>query len=145
MSSPIFRLVYISRVAHSAGAGSLDDTIAHILSVSRRNNARVGVTGALLFSAGVFAQTLEGPVPAVEGTFERIQCDPRHHQVSILQVGYVPDRLFADWSMGHATGAGVDRFAAIAPDMRLSGPRDAAAGEIVALMGRLVREDVAVG
>ena len=109
------RLVYYSRnrVAPEAmGAGAIDE----ILAVSRENNLRAGVTGALMFNAGCFAQVLEGPRDAVEAVFERIQQDERHGDVSLLSVGPVTDRAFGGWSMGFvgASESGRARFAAMA-------------------------------
>lgn len=98
MTDTIHRLVYYSRnrLAHFDERGAAD--IAQILDASRRNNAGVGVTGALMFNAGYFAQVLEGPQEAVEATFERIQQDPRHGDVSLMS--FEPaERTFSDWSM----------------------------------------------
>jgi hypothetical protein len=60
----------------------------------------VDVTGALMFNAGCFAQVLEGPRPAIEAIFERIQQDERHGEVSLLAFDPAPARAFAQWSMG---------------------------------------------
>jgi hypothetical protein len=100
MSETIHRLVYYSRNRIVGSAEEMSATIGEILQASRRNNARAGVTGALMFNAGCFAQVLEGPKAAVEHTFERIQQDERHGDVSILAFGPVPERAFAGWSMG---------------------------------------------
>ena len=117
MAEPTFRLVYYSRnrLADSAmAAGAIEE----ILDASRVNNAQVGVTGALMFNAGCFAQVLEGPQSAVEATFERIQQDERHGEVSLLAFGPVSDRAFETWSMGFVGGSerGRARFAALAGD-----------------------------
>jgi hypothetical protein len=98
MIDTVHRLVYYSRnrLAHFDERGAAD--IAQILETSRINNAAVGVTGALMFNAGYFAQVLEGPQEAVEATFERIQQDQRHGDVSLMS--FEPaERTFADWSM----------------------------------------------
>ncbi|MCJ2079648.1 BLUF domain-containing protein, partial [Methylobacterium sp. E-016] len=63
------------------------------------NNGRSNVSGALMFNAGAFAQVLEGPRRQVEETFERIQCDDRHGDVTVLQCGPTEKRSFANWSM----------------------------------------------
>jgi hypothetical protein len=57
------------------------------------------VSGALLFNSGCFAQILEGPQAAVERCFERIQRDPRHAQVLLLDLVPIEDRAFGSWSM----------------------------------------------
>jgi hypothetical protein len=95
-----------------------------ILMSSMRNNARVGLTGLLLYGppsplpesddpppsnvipfegAGVFVQWLEGPKDAVRETFERIGRDRRHADVEILAEGSREARLFPHWSMALET------------------------------------------
>ncbi|WP_207210872.1 BLUF domain-containing protein [Lichenibacterium minor] len=96
----LYRLVYTSRSLVGGDEAAQERTVARIVDASRRNNARAGVTGALLFSTGSFAQVLEGPRAAVEATFERIQRDPRHRDLSVLQCEFVGERFFSSWSMG---------------------------------------------
>lgn len=98
MSESLYRLVYYSR-NEVAGAGALQAAIPQILSTSQRNNSQAAVTGALLFNAGCFGQVLEGPRRAVEATFERIQRDGRHSDVSLLAFEPVGQRAFPNWSM----------------------------------------------
>jgi hypothetical protein len=99
MNEEIYQLVYYSRNRNAASPDQMAATIRQILLASRRNNARVNVTGALMFNAGCFAQVLEGPRAAVEHTFERIQQDERHGDVSVLGFGPVAGRAFEGWSM----------------------------------------------
>ncbi len=107
----IFRLAYVSRNLGVADAAGLEA----ILAVSRRNNARDGVTGALLFSERCFAQVLEGPLAAVSQTFERIQLDERHGEVTVLLSERGAARRFGDWAMAYAgeDGDARARFAAM--------------------------------
>ena len=100
MSTDLTRLVYYSRNRLNPGDSAPPAELAAILSASRRNNEKVGVTGALLFNAGCFGQVLEGPRDAVEEVFERIQQDDRHGEVSLLAFAPVPSRAFPNWSMG---------------------------------------------
>jgi hypothetical protein len=100
MTNTLSRLVYYSRNRVAGGPEKLADAIASILTASRKNNAEVAVTGALMFNAGCFAQVLEGPQGAVEGVFERIQQDERHGDVSLLAFEPVQIRAFENWSMG---------------------------------------------
>jgi hypothetical protein len=102
MSAPLFSLAYFSRNSITGDAETLRCEIAAILASARRRNAACGVTGALLYSDGCFAQVLEGPQQAVEAIFETIQCDMRHHDVTILHVHTVQARSFGDWSMAFA-------------------------------------------
>ena len=97
--SEVFRLVYTSQNRMSGSDSEIAAEIAEVLARSKRNNARAGVTGALMFNKGAFAQVLEGRRESVEETFERIQRDARHGDVTVLQCGIAPARTFANWSM----------------------------------------------
>ena len=98
----LFRLVYVSRNRLALDAEAQEEEVDRILRASRRNNGALGVTGALLFSDDCFAQTLEGPMGAVEALFERIQCDDRHGGSVVLEAGPVAAREFGSWSMAYA-------------------------------------------
>jgi len=99
MNTELYRLVYCSRNRIRGTEAEVTSEIQQILRSSRDNNARVGVTGALLYDAGTFAQALEGPLAAVEEVFERIQEDFRHSDVTVVENGPVATRLFGDWAM----------------------------------------------
>lgn len=116
MTDDLRRLVYYSRNRTAGAPEAMDATIRSILAASRVNNARVGVTGALMFNAGCFAQVLEGPSAAVEATFERIQQDERHGDVALLAFDAVESRLFTEWSMAYvgASQASADRYGDVA-------------------------------
>ena len=118
----LYTLLYRSRATRE-----LDEReLLPILMTSMRNNARVGVTGVLLYGPpaplpepdddapapdtvvpfagpGVFVQWLEGPEDAVRATYERIDHDPRHTDVEILATGTREARLFPVWSMALET------------------------------------------
>jgi len=98
----LHRVFYCSRNLIPGTPEAVAADIRSILATSRRNNARDGITGGLLFSDGCFAQVLEGPLDAVENAFERIQCDERHSDVTVLQSGPIATRDFPDWSMAFA-------------------------------------------
>ena len=100
MSNTLHRLVYYSRNRAASAPEGMAVTIERILASARRNNVSVDVTGALMFNAGCFAQVLEGPKAAVMHTFERIQQDERHGDVSVLSFGPITARAFDRWSMG---------------------------------------------
>lgn len=103
----LFRLVYCSRSAIGDAHDDVVREIARILAVSRRDNARDGITGALLYDEDCFAQVLEGPLEAVERVFERIRRDRRHNDVTVLENAPQRERLFVHWSMvlvGEAPG-----------------------------------------
>jgi hypothetical protein len=118
VSESVHRLVYYSKNTVVGDADTLAGAIASILAASRANNHRVGVTGALMFNAGCFAQVLEGPGDAVEEVFERIQQDDRHGGVSLLAFEPAPRRVFENWSMGFVGASMSDAavYAAVTED-----------------------------
>ena len=75
----IFQLIYAS-----TPFGFDEGTLAALLIVSRRNNARDGVTGALICRGDLYLQLLEGPQEMVERAFQRIEWDRRHLDVKVL-------------------------------------------------------------
>ncbi len=103
----LLRIVYFSRNTIELPANEMAWEIDRILDVSQANNGHVGVTGALMFNDGVFGQVLEGPRDAVEDTFERIQLDDRHSDVTVLDISTITARSFAQWSMGFVGSGGV--------------------------------------
>ncbi len=115
MSDLLHRLVYYSRNLIPGSPEEVEAVVERILVGSRRSNERLGVTGALIFNAGAFAQVLEGPATAVEQTFERIQQDPNHGDVLMLAFEPVLARAFSNWSMAFVgkSEAGALRFGAL--------------------------------
>jgi hypothetical protein len=110
MSESLISLAYFSRNSLEGSPQQLQDAIADILVSARRNNSRRGVTGALIFSDGCFAQVLEGAQEDVEEVFEKIQCDIRHCEVTIMHAHPVEARSFGEWSMafGGIEGVSID-------------------------------------
>ncbi|MFD1329045.1 BLUF domain-containing protein [Mycoplana ramosa] len=99
MSKQLYRLVYYSRNRIAKDGNDFRTAIEQILATSRENNSRCDVTGALIFNAGCFGQVLEGRLEDLEATFERIQQDDRHGDVSLLAMEPIEHRHFARWSM----------------------------------------------
>ncbi len=100
MSAETYRLVYYSRNLTTGDVETFAAEVNDILTTSRANNERDGITGALMFNAGCFAQVLEGPLDVVEVAFERIQQDDRHSEVSLLAMEPIATRSFPNWAMG---------------------------------------------
>ena len=88
-------VIYASSATRRFGPAELVD----LLSVSRRNNERLGVTGMLLFKDGNFLQVLEGERGAVRPLFDKISRDPRHSGLLMLRHAEQAHRDFAEWSM----------------------------------------------
>ena len=93
----VFQTFYVSRAAIPFDHA----TVQAILQTSRRNNARIDVTGCLLFSGRCFAQVLEGEQDVVRALAARIADDPRHLDVRFLSEVRRDEREYADWSMGY--------------------------------------------
>ena len=98
--APLYRVIYLSRIRILPEQQHTE--LARILADARARNAASAVTGALLFNGTGFAQALEGALPEVAAIFERIQRDPRHGDVVVLESAAVPERAFPDWAMAYA-------------------------------------------
>ena len=144
MSEGTYRLVYFSRNHILGSPEDVAAEIRRILAVSQANNARAGVTGALMFNDGCFGQVLEGPLAAVEATFERIQLDDRHGEVTLLAFDPVEGRGFPNWSMtfvGSGEG-GQERYGAIVAQSGFD-PSRMSGDDLYAALTRLLVEDEA--
>lgn len=104
LSTPpvLHQLFYISRSLADA------DAIEPILAGARQYNRRHGVSGALLFTGGHFAQLLEGTLPALQQTMARIEGDPRHEALRRLLEGRIAERRYRDWDMAFLSAPGAD-------------------------------------
>lgn len=118
----MLQIMYISSAANCAPSD-----VAQILTISRRNNARDGVTGFLYADGRRFLQVLEGPADAVERAFARIGSDTRHRAVVTLSRRDIAAREFGDWAMAHRLPGGdtdmvlaqiAERLDAASPNVR---------------------------
>ncbi|MCG6942075.1 MAG: BLUF domain-containing protein [Thiohalocapsa sp.] len=91
-----FQLCYTSTAITEMQRQDLVD----LLTVSRRNNARLGITGLLLYSSDRFIQLLEGDEAQVRKLYELIRRDKRHRDVTLVSEEHVEARECPDWSMG---------------------------------------------
>jgi hypothetical protein len=91
----------------------------------------------LMYSAGFFAQVLEGDLAAVQQTFEIIQRDPRHCDVVVLQAVRIGERLFGKWDMALAETQEPAKASAIL-GQALANPDGGAGADVVALLDRLI-------
>jgi hypothetical protein len=139
----VYFLLYVSRslLRLPDEAGEVD----RIVLVARRENVRLGVTGALVFTRAHFAQVLEGDQGAVESLMERIRSDSRHTEVKVVSAGAREGRLFPHWSMAYSGGSlYVDRHIKplLAPDPE-PGATDRLAEKLVRLMREFAAQEVA--
>lgn len=96
MSLILERIVYVSDATRPDPALL---TLADILAVSDRNNRRDGLTGGLLVTTTQFLQVLEGARQDLDRTLARIDKDPRHQNLRILNRHSIETRLFGNWTM----------------------------------------------
>lgn len=93
------RLVYVSTAIEKFSEAQLQQ----ILSVSRENNAKLNVTGVLLYDDGNILQVLEGEKNTLRQLYGKITQDHRHYGCIILQDTPSETRSFENWSMGFKT------------------------------------------
>lgn len=89
------RLVYVSNLSDDVSHENLDAIVER----SRARNERTGVTGILAVDDRRVLQILEGPPDAVQGLYERILNDGRHHEVVEIDRRIVDARHFGSWGM----------------------------------------------
>lgn len=95
----IHRLLYRSDMDLIGTETVIGQQVTEIVRQSAERNAANALTGALIYTRGVFIQALEGPLPALEATFERICCDLRHRRVELLEFVQADARVFGEWGM----------------------------------------------
>ena len=92
----MFHLTYASSAAQDFSKADLNELLAQC----RENNAKLGLTGMLLYKDGNFMQVLEGEEGVVREVYAKISTDPRHTGEILLHQGPLEERQFPDWSMG---------------------------------------------
>ena len=99
MGLQLERVVYTSRAR-----GDTENLLMQvdILATSQRNNARDGLTGALLIHEGRFLQVLEGAAQDIDRLMARLAKDARHDELVVVEREPIPARRFGDWAMASA-------------------------------------------
>lgn len=97
----IKRLMLRQYIYISTAGGITDEDIGSILASCQRNNAERNVTGLLLYNGRNFLQLLEGDVEDLSWVMRRIEADPRHNGVSIIDDIAIERRACPDWLMRH--------------------------------------------
>ena len=131
----ITQLIYCSQPF-----GFDDAMLGGILLQARRNNARDGLTGALIARGDIYIQLLEGPAAAVATTFARIAVDNRHLAVARLSEIETEARLFPTWTMRDDVAPS---WAWSAAEVERGAPLNLPAADVRAVFERLARLDPA--
>lgn len=92
----MIQLTYISSPTRPM---SVDDLV-DILNKSRENNARLGISGMLLYTGAWFIQVLEGEEKIIDDKIIEIKNDPRHKDFRVLEKKKISAREYAEWTMG---------------------------------------------
>ena len=100
--SELTQIIYSSAAVNEFSPQEIQDLLAQ----SREKNARLFISGMLLFVDGSFFQILEGETEAVEQLYNTICNDPRHANITVILHEPIAKRLFSEWSMGYADLSG---------------------------------------
>ena len=98
------RLVYRSKATQPLGSLHL----FNLLNEARQKNARLAITGHLLYLNDTFTQCIEGPPAAIESLWQSLLADPRHHDVQLISRQPVAERRFPQWSMAFSSYASLN-------------------------------------
>lgn len=128
---PLRRLLYLSLATHEVEVPELIEMSAQFAAA----NARLGVTGVLVYADRRFLQAIEGPDPAIECLLQKIKADPRHGQMQVIIDEPSRARLFAEWKMG------LIRTAELSADAGAADPSREMAARIRALIGDTLSRD----
>lgn len=89
----------LSRLTYFSTAEISRDALSDILSVSRANNLRGGLTGVLFYKRPYVLQVLEGSRAILSQRFLKIAADPRHRDVTLMDVRAIAKPMFPTWAM----------------------------------------------
>ena len=100
-------MIQVSYISSTAKQMSTEE-LQILLRQCRDNNARLGITGMLLYCNHTFVQILEGEEDIVNALLETIKRDARHQNVRLLSRKPIDRREYSDWSMGFKRLSGED-------------------------------------
>ena len=69
------------------------------MAVSRDNNTKNDITGALIYRQDLYFHFLERPEDEVDKTYKKIMTDKRHNDLHKLSENLDTRRLFSTWAM----------------------------------------------
>lgn len=105
----LYHVIYVS----SATTPFTDSDINALLEKARDKNARLDITGMLIYRDGNFIQYIEGEERDVKQLLQTILNDLRHDQTAIIDMGPLEQRVFADWAMDFRRVGNVPPFSAV--------------------------------
>lgn len=121
-----------------------EDGLLELAKSAAVKNADAKISGYFFFKDNRFFQYLEGSADSIHALMKKIERDERHSLHRKIELGTIPNRLFAKWSMRYVSTAAIRGTDAerIFHDMLLyvSGPsftNDIAQGQIMQLVEQL--------
>jgi|GEM_PF-566447 hypothetical protein len=94
------RLLYVSESYIAEVDAS--STVGKIVADSHVKNARLDITGALLFTGTYFAHIIEGPRGSVEELMVSIGNDPRHGNILVVERTPITSRRFKELKLAYS-------------------------------------------
>lgn len=95
----LHEVIYVSTLAPDARTS----VVADIVGTARLNNARMGITGLLIFDGMRFCEQMEGDRKDVLEQLARIRQDARHVNLRVVHQGPLAARRFRRFSLGYTT------------------------------------------
>ena len=93
------KLEHLVYVSVSTAQPPLEALIAEIQTESVRNNAPNNLTGVLTWTGTRFIQILEGSPGSLDVLLLKLICDPRHHDMDVMDRRPIRERSFGRWAM----------------------------------------------
>lgn len=137
-SANLSSITYVSTAAKQL----TPEVMQALLSQSRTNNERNGITGVLAVRGENIFQVCEGPIDAVRELLQSLREDPRHTGMQLLLEESITDRRFSAWTMHYEQLDGYPRKAIPGYDLVHSSelPRSQKRRSLSALMSWLRRD-----
>ena len=93
------RIIYVSECR--IDVADVKAAMAKLVIDARSRNAKLAVSGALLFTGTHFAQILEGPPSSLALMMSALRQDSRHSNIYIAARHSISARIFSCWHMAH--------------------------------------------
>ena len=90
-------IVYMSE--YVGNSNSMFSDIGDIITTSKTNNPKHGITGILLYHKGRFVQVIEGEEEDLRALMQKIEKDDRHKDLKYLVDESITERGFDQWNM----------------------------------------------
>ncbi len=89
-------IVYISKAKTPEGSRAMPDDLSKILTVSRANNQKNGITSALVYRQGMYLHFIEGGTRNVDALYQSLSTDERHLELEKVIDIPIAERTFDD-------------------------------------------------